>query len=399
MLKNPSVFDVDIDDETVLLNEDSGQLILLNPVATALWYGISSGATPSDIAAMIARQSGASASAIEADIDETLMQWNCMGIVSMPDQETKAFTTTEPEEIYSAEQPAGLSPITVTATTMDHLALAGRFRVGDVQFDVSVSSGEARLAADRVFGHLKVDSRNQPDFALSVEHHTGQWVLFCDGEYLAYCQRETQLAPMLHAQTLLLVYQHSKMDIAIHAAAVTQQDHCIILPAKSGSGKSTLSAALLAEGFGFCSDDLVMLAGPDLKVVPASFCIGLKSGSWDIAAKRTPAVADLVTHERADGKSIRYIQPTPRSDFASQHERLSARYLVMPTYDPDCPGEIRPLTSAEALVGLTQSGYDVASQLDRELLYRLISWIKGIRCYELRYSDIDYAIDFIASLE
>jgi hypothetical protein len=203
---------------------------------------------------------------------------------------------------------------------------------------------------------------------------------------------------MLHANTLLLIYQHSNADIALHAASVTIDNECIMLPGKSGSGKSTLSVALMSEGFRFCGDDLVLLAGPDLAVIPVSLCVGLKEGAWGIVAPRFPEVSQLPTHIRADGKSIRYLPPLPKPHVAGREERLGTSFLVFPTYEPNCQNELRELSPAQALMCLTESGYDVTSRLDRKLLLRLIRWIEDIPCIALRYNSFDYAVDSIVSL-
>lgn len=245
--------------------------------------------------------------------------------------------------------------------------------MADVQFNLHVGSPKVLVAAAKAFDHLRIDAPETYRFTLSLERQQERWILFCNGEYEDHCTETRQLAPMLPANTLLLVCRFSDMEVALHAAAVAVNDRRIILPAKTGSGKSTLSAAMLAEGFRFCSDDLILLAGPDMWVIPASFCFVLKQGSWEIAATPTPAVAKLETHERVDGKSIRYLPPSPASQIVDRHERLPTSYLVFPLFDPSAPNEFSPLTSAEALIRLAESGYGVGSRLNRPILDRLIA--------------------------
>ena len=77
----------------------------------------------------------------------------------------------------------------------------------------------------------------------------------------------------------------------------------MLLPAISGSGKSTLTAALLAAGFGYCTDDLALLTGEPVRIRPVPTCLGLKRGSWNILAERLPQItgpSDLSQAGRAD---------------------------------------------------------------------------------------------------
>ena len=203
---------------------------------------------------------------------------------------------------------------------------------------------------------------------------------------------------MLHANTLLLAYRYSNASIALHAAAVASDKDCIIFPGASGAGKSTLSAALMLEGFRFCSDDLVLLTDSNLSVIPMSFCIGLKEGAWETVAARSPIVADLATHIREDGKAIRYLPPLSVSQTVGRSERLRARLLVFPTFDPNGRNLLNEMSPGSALVRLAESGYDVTPGLDKATLRRLIEWIESIQCVELRYDELNYAIDKIVSL-
>ena len=394
---NPAIFEATIGEEIVLLNEDTGQLVLLDTVASVFWHGLNSGLMAKEIALLVANQSGADEKTIQRDVTELMDRWASQGFLQSGDLCKDRANPGPVDEVPNTGVTHSSNHRTPTSR-FDHLVRLGTFGVGDVIFEVYSSAPEVKQATDKVFGHSRVDSCNERHFALTVEREPDGWTLFCNGKYEAHCRDERELAPMLHANTLLLIYQHSNAEIALHAASVTINNECIMLPGKSGSGKSTLSAALMSEGYRFCSDDLVLLAGPDLAVIPVTLCIGLKEGAWENVAARYPAVAQLATHIRADGKAIRYLPPLPKSQVAGRGERLPTTLLIFPTYESNCRNEFRYLSPAQALVRLTESGYDVSSRLDRVLLRRLISWIEDIPCIELRYNIIDYAIDSIASL-
>lgn len=45
----------------------------------------------------------------------------------------------------------------------------------------------------------------------------------------------------------------------IHAGAVTTGRGCLLFPGSHGSDKTTFTASLIAAGFGFLSDEIVLL--------------------------------------------------------------------------------------------------------------------------------------------
>jgi hypothetical protein len=93
------------------------------------------------------------------------------------------------------------------------------------------------------------------------------------------------VAPLIHANLHLLTYERCDHLIGMHAAAVAYKNNCILFPAECGSGKSTLTAALVAGGFQYCSDDMVLLAAPPMRMRPVPMAMGIKSGSAGLLEK------------------------------------------------------------------------------------------------------------------
>ena len=74
---------------------------------------------------------------------------------------------------------------------------------------------------------------------------------------------------------------HGRSDwlAVLHAAAVGDARGVIVLPGQNGAGKSTLTAALVARGYGYFSDDCVPIDGDgQVRPVPFALCHKDRSG-------------------------------------------------------------------------------------------------------------------------
>jgi len=126
-------------------------------------------------------------------------------------------------------------------------------------FRVRFSVPGLESVAQSVLAHLAAPDNQAFDVTLDVQQDSLGCFLFCNGELVDHCTSEEELAPLLHGRVLLNAYSRTDCLTAIHAAAVSNDDTCIVFPASSGSGKSTLTAALIASGFQYCTDELVLL--------------------------------------------------------------------------------------------------------------------------------------------
>ncbi|GIG39630.1 hypothetical protein [Cellulomonas phragmiteti] len=75
----------------------------------------------------------------------------------------------------------------------------------------------------------------------------------------------------LQAQVLEPVMYYKLLQqrvLLMHAAGVTKDGEAVLLPAYGGTGKTTLSIALLAQGYRFLGDDLLLVDTSDLTVHP-----------------------------------------------------------------------------------------------------------------------------------
>jgi hypothetical protein len=251
---------------------------------------------------------------------------------------------------------------------------------------------------DSVFGHLRVADDRPFDFTLDVHQDSAGYLLFRDDRLCAYGASEQEVAPLLHGAVVSEAYANADCLLAIHAAAVSNGDECLVFPATSGSGKTTLTAALIATGLKYATDELVLLQHQSHEVQAIAAALGIKTGSWPIVQEFHPILGQLPARLRQDGKSVRYLLPpkTVMPEDPAQHYRLRA--LVFPTYHAEAETALDTVSAAQALCLLTDAGSDMAGGLDRERVAELVEWIRGVRCFTLRYSDLREATAIVSDL-
>jgi hypothetical protein len=271
-----------------------------------------------------------------------------------------------------------------------------RFSLLGFSFDIRSEDRSIRELVDRLLGHLRTESRSPPASVFELVRSRKRYVLLQDGHPLDSCQEIDGVAPMIHCSVLLAAYRHNNCLAALHAAAVVHNDRCIVLAGASGSGKSTLTAALLCSGFQYCADDLVLLSHPPTRMRGMNLAVGLKEGSWAPLRKMCPGLTALPTYRRADGQRIRYFVPESASPWAPERSRQTVACLVFPKFAQDAELELMRIRPGEALMRLTEAGYDVPRAMDTEIVSGLIDWLSDLPCYTLAFGDLQEAVEALS---
>jgi len=384
-------------DETILFLEDTGQLLRLNPTAALVWKGLESGLTLDDVAGVLASISGRSTNETKRDVLQLNIELQEAGAVGSPilrlEAETQSNADPRTPIVYDHRVPK----------LEDRQDRERTYRLVDLGFKLRTPSAAIDESAHALLGHLARPTSDSADVVLDVimDRRDGRehWILLRDGEVFDECSDSSGIVPMLHANTLLMAYLSCSASMAaVHAAAVARGEQCVLLPAISGSGKSTLTAALLAAGFEYCTDDLALLTGDPVRVRGVPTCLGLKRGSWNILAERLPQITDLPICLRRDGQIIRYLPPPAATLQSGIQASYPVRSIVFPIYAEKSSVRLRPLSSAEGLSRLAEAGYDLPNRINTDVVEALIKWVSDVPCFELSYSKLDHAVDQILDL-
>jgi len=272
-----------------------------------------------------------------------------------------------------------------------------QYRLGDFSFQLKTAVTLIAVEANRLFSHLPSPGDGACVTVVEIVEDQEEWLLLYDGQPVDRCSSPSSIVPMLHGNVLLTAYRSSDCIAALHAAAVTQGDKCVIMPGPSSSGKSTLTAALVAAGFGYCADDLILLTDAPVRVRPVATSLGVKFGSLKILHRMFPELDQLPTHVRRDGKQIKYLSP-PLHGIAKIQDSYTATSLVFPVWFSSSTTKVRKIGTGEALARLTVSGYDVPNGINSEIVAQLIAWASELPCFELRYDALEDAVRAVSDL-
>jgi hypothetical protein len=175
---------------------------------------------------------------------------------------------------------------------------------------------------------------------------------------------------------------------ALHAAALTHGNTCILLPGKSGSGKSSLAAWLTARGSTYLTDELVLLSG-DGVIHPFTRPLSL----------RQPTVAALSPYVHIDeaeclvGEEGTMVpHRSLNSQWAVSTPRLSC--IVFPQFIDNHPATLTRLSNALGCMRLLGC-YVNARNFTGHGFSELAGQVRNIAAYELKFgnfSDVSHVL-------
>lgn len=366
--------------DVVLYRESTGDLFLLNDTAAYLWRELTSGRPPSVVWRAVAESTNTSPARVADDLSALLDEWD--GWAESPASPTGSPTLRRTERAATPRNEVGSSEPC--------------YRLLDLTFTVRSEDSSDLQAVSALFGHLS--TRASADaVVLDIFRDTGgKTRLVENGRLLGECDADEELAPLLHAEIAMEAYERAGCYAALHAAVVVDDEgRAILMPARSGDGKSTLTAALVAAGFRYGTDDLAVLTPPPLRVRAVPEAIGLKEGSWLPLATKLPELCELRVHVRSDGRRIRYFVPS-HERIAPLTESYPAAAILFPTYAPGASLTCHRIPAGEALLRLTQAGYD--TRLSAQVVGALTAWIGDLPAYALRYSNLDEAVSAVKEI-
>ena len=369
-----------LDTEAVLFDSARQCLYSSNTTATFIWCCLEEGMPPSAIADSMAERFGMAPAAARAAIAQALRQWHALKLIGPLGPNHEAATGTRKETAQTLRRTA------VRDTDVRH------YRLLDVSIALRCPAPYARIV-EPMLTALSTAPSEAGDALVEIVPSTGlRCEIKIDGAVAEYCDGPEQVVPTLKALLVGLILRESHDLAAFHAAGLAHRGKCLLLPGASGRGKSTLSTALAMSGFDLMSDDTMILAddpAPAMRPLPFGAC--LKTGAWSALSSRVPQIMDLPVHTRIDGIRVRYLLPPRLSLFRDPDRHLPVGWIVFPHYVEGAPLRMREIPRTEALRRLMEGCCPLGNPLDAAKVSRLVDWIAGIECHDLRYGDLDEA--------
>jgi len=390
---SPGVSGYDFDDGAILFVEHTRELLRLNPTGAVIWHGLRAGLPFQEIVSSLVHVTGTPAVAIEQDVAALINDLEGVGVLQANRLIRRSNSSITGERYPTQKEPA--RPYQ-GSHVRDHKSAEHSYQLVDFRFRLRTPPGSIASEAARLFSHVHLSDKSGSSVVVELMEDGNEWLLLYDDVLVDRCSSSGAVIPMLHANVLLTAYRTSGCMAALHAAAVIRNDTCVLMPGASGSGKTTLTAAAVAYGFQYCSDDLTLLTHEPVRIRPVSTCLGLKSGSWNVLAGLFPQIHELPIHVRIDGKKIRYLPPG--AGIAQTPASYAVTRLVFPVWTPGSAPACRKIGTAEALERLTASGYDLPNRINSEVVAGLIRYISQMQCFELRYDSTQDAVRTLSIL-
>ena len=123
--------------------------------------------------------------------------------------------------------------------------------------------------------------------------------------------------------------------------------------------------------------------------MPLAVCV--KSTGVDIMRRYFPDILAVRSHQRMDGKFVRYLRPAAAT---LQTGSALVSHMVFPRYTASAATEIHPIARSAALRRMMSECW-ACGPLDRANITELIRWIGQIECYELTFSSLERAADLV----
>ncbi|MFT5846428.1 hypothetical protein [Psychroserpens sp.] len=172
-----------------------------------------------------------------------------------------------------------------------------------------------------------------------------------------------------------------------HASTVTNGEESIMIVGDSGNGKSTLSALLMASGFDLLSDDFTpMYEDTHLYRYPSA--ISIKKGAFDTLESKIPGFNTLETLTNGPKKiNIKYLPQD--KDLPTAGSNFICKKIVLVKFDMTKSSKLLPISVEKILETLIPDSWISPNE---EHALKFMNWLSRIECFELSYSDNDFAI-------
>ena len=187
--------------------------------------------------------------------------------------------------------------------------------------------------------------RAEPAGSLRLLRADADSFLLADGDILLHRgPLDVTMAAQLYDAVLFRLLAGQESGLALHAGAVVRGGRVLLLPGQSGSGKSTLTAWLTSRGWGYLTDELVLVpAEGELQTLACTRPLCLKHGAAPIVKGLLPPGQEAAL-EDDQGLILPHRHLNPVFAPTTRPPGL----LLFPVYRPGAPLEGERLSGARA---------------------------------------------------
>jgi hypothetical protein len=373
--------------EGILFDQQGQRLFHLNPMAACIWSHLNGDRDLDGIAEAVAEAVSITPARARHFALDMLKAWRRIGLL-------QDHGTIQPMMRSDDTSEDGVIAATDEDLRIPVNPAKRRYEMLGTVFSLGFSSVALEALVDPVLAHLRTDSDPAACCRIDLIETATEIRAIHDGYVIGRCASEINLAPLLHGLVGLLAIRNYRYLLGIHASGLERAGNALILAGRSGSGKTTMAAALTAAGWGYMSDDTILLLPASLDAVAVPYSLTVKRGSWPILGPRIPALDRSPVHLRVDDQLVRYLSP-PHRDFATPRP---VRWMGFPHRSASSVSSIRRLDRIEGIYRLLEHCCAVPRLLNAEDVRHLARWSADVRFFEFAIVGLDDAIAQINAL-
>jgi HprK-related kinase A len=252
-------------------------------------------------------------------------------------------------------------------------------------------------------GYFAEDPRGMYDASVDLRRVSGlrahvrpQCELLCEGvRELEPFPLDTPL-PLLEWGTNYALATRLFCYLLLHAGVVERGGRAIVMPALPGSGKSTLTAALSLRGFRLLSDEFGVVRLQDARLLRMLRPLALKNESIDVIRRFEPTAVIGPLFPKTHKGTVAHLAPLA-SHVDARHEAARPALVVFPRFDRSVGIELEPVTKTRAFARLAVNSFNYHA-LGPDAFEALGQLVDESSCWQLRYSDLEGAIEALSGL-
>lgn len=269
---------------------------------------------------------------------------------------------------------------------------------GDMTMSIHFGSQAIKNLIHPQFAHATIEQPSTVSSHFDVYKDGESLYLLKDGAHIGdyalsdFHKLQGQFA--LELVNLLYGQQEGEWIGTFHASTVCNTQEAIMIIGDSGNGKSTLSAILMANGMDVLADDFTPLSSRNLEVYRFPSGISVKEGAFNILKDLFPEFDQLPIHASPSKLvNLKYIPPV--NNFENSILHLPCNKLVYVKYDVSEASSLKKVDTEHILATLIPESWLSPLAPNAQLF---LDWLQDLECFELQYSDNDFAVSQFKSL-
>lgn len=259
-----------------------------------------------------------------------------------------------------------------------------------VKLTVKAKDGPARDIVELALSAMQTERvKTTYGIKLTVKHSDEGWELIDHSNNLR--RKLTQPGDVIYHLTDRIVFHvadKAKDVHCLHAAAVANNGHALVIPANSGAGKSSFTTWLVANGFDYLTDELILVdektrLGDKAQLDGIARPIQIKAHGLD--------AIDHLFQDRSLVQKGQFANALPVACLGGTQVAASKQTLsvfVFPKYQQGSTYSFEKLSGAEAGMRLMANHVNARS-LAGHGFRAMMNLIRNTPCYSLDYGGFD----------